>query len=123
MLNERDRLHIVVESMHTGTSCSVHASPQATLSWLLDEALRGLELSGFKDTEVYARLRVRFVLIDMAAMDRWYSLPRESQRLLRVIVKTEDGLLVSENEHDRLSELGMYDHIVFCLRAVEGPEP
>lgn len=112
-------LHVVVESVHTGQLCNIHVSRKVSVLWLSDQAQRGLGVSEFADTGAYQPFKVRWVLVDTRAEKEWSTLPRRQQRRLRAVVQTDHGLEFSQDDRDRLEDVGIYDGIVFHLYAIE----
>jgi hypothetical protein len=112
-------LHVVVESIHTGSLSNLIVSSQASVKWLVDQAKKGSGLKEFLDTGGFEPFRIRWVLVDSNAEKEWQSISAREKRQIYAIVKTEKGIQISIDNRDRLANIGVYDNIIFHLYAVQ----
>ena len=114
-----NQFHVIVESVHTGEMCNIHASPRVSIKWLVDQAQRGFGLSEYADTGAYEPFRVKWVLVDVRAEDAWRELPRDEKRGLSAVLHTSNGPQFINNDRYRLEDAGVSDGTVFHLYAIE----
>jgi hypothetical protein len=112
----KDELHIIVESVHTGQLCNVYVSPRASVRWLADRAQRGLGVSTFAQTGAYVPFIVKWVLVDTRAEAEWAQMPREQKQRTFALVA---GSKPCYDENVHLGSAGVRDGIVFHLHAIE----
>src|SRR5712691_9934258 len=65
---------------------------------------------------------IRWILVDARAEDAWEQFGRSGQRRAHALVLSGHGLRVSFSDREKLSEIGVYDGIVFHLKAIEDDE-
>lgn len=115
-------LRLVVESVHTGRLCNLRVSPRVSIAWLIDKAMRGMNLRTEAELGEFVEFAVRWVLVDTAAENEWHQTRRSDQRRMRAIVKTKDGIRISRNDVDRIEDLGVTNNKVFHMYAIENED-
>jgi hypothetical protein len=120
--DDKEKISVVVESVHTGKLCNISTDPRVSVRWLRDRAQAGLGLSEWADTGAYVPFKVRWVLVDVYAEAAWLSLPRTEKRSLKVMLLSEKGPTLSHSDSDRLSDLGVKTGTVFHMYAIEDEE-
>jgi len=113
------RLHVIVESVHSGKLCNVYVSPRASIRWLADQAQKGLGVSESADIGAPVAFRVRWFLVDANAERVWRHLSRWEQWPVHAVVQTAKGPRVIADDHDRLEAIGVQEGTVFHLYAIE----
>lgn len=111
-------IHVIVESVHTGRLSNVNVSPRASVRWLAEQAKQGAGLKDSLDTGGFQPLQIRWVLVDANAEAEWKAMDIWDKQCLWAIVKTNDGIRLSESDRDRLENIGVYNDIVFHLYPV-----
>lgn len=119
MPRTKQKLGIVVESIHTGKICNLLLEPSASVKWLSTMGQKGLGVRELADTGAPFPFKIRWVLVDTKAEAKWKELPREIKRKLRAFVKVDKDYRRSLSDIDRLQDVGVYDGIVFHLYPVE----
>jgi hypothetical protein len=114
-----DRLHVTVESIHTGKTCNIYVSPRASIKWLVDQAQKDLGLSDQADVGAYEPFRVKWVLVDARAEDAWNELHRGEKRELSAVLYTSIGPQLINTDRYRIEDSGISDGTVFHLYAIE----
>lgn len=112
-------IQVTVESVYTGKLCSITADPKVSVKWLADRAKAGIGVTDLADTGAYEPFHVRWVLVDTRAEKEWRLMPRDIQQRLRALIATEEGVMRSESDYDRLVDIGVRDDIVFHIYAIE----
>lgn len=115
-------LRVTVESMHTGKSFELVVEPRASVKWLAQMAQAKLGVKEFGDIGAPVPYKVRWVLVDVKAEDKWKKLRRPQQRKLRALIMANGKHKSSFSDLDRLIDIGVYDGAVFHIYAVEDEE-
>lgn len=113
---------ITVESIHSGRSFELEVNPRASIKWLSQMAQSKLGAKEFADAGAAVTFKLRWVLVDVKAEDKWKKLSRSKQRKLRALIMSDSGYKSSFSDLDRLADIGVYDGAVFHMYAVEDEE-
>jgi hypothetical protein len=112
-------LEVIIESVHTGQLCNLRVSPKVSIKWLVTKAQNGVGVKEEVDVGAFKPFRIRWVLVDVEAEDEWNLLSRWEQQELYAVVKTDDGVMFSFKERDRIEDFKLRHKTVFHLYAVE----
>lgn len=112
-------LHVKIESVHTGHISHLLVLPTQSLKWLATKARAGLALSEEADAGGFEPFRVRWVLVDERAEQRWLKMRRAQQRKARAVIHSSRRLIVCEDEYARLGSLELKDGMTFHLYPIE----
>lgn len=113
------KLRVHLRSAHTGEVHTVMASPHASIKWLVELAKHTFRLKDTAGTGAFVPFKVRWVLVDTQAKEKWEKLPRYRQSRIRAIVSTDEGEKYSFDENESLEDLNIYDGISFFIYAIE----
>lgn len=114
-----DEIALTVEGVHTGKLCRLRVPRRASVQWLIKTAQVGMEAQEAFKVGPFSEFRVRWVLVDVAAEYEWLGMPRNQQREIYALVKTDEGFRVARSDRDRIGQLGVRDGTVFHLYAIE----
>jgi TIR domain len=115
----KEGFRVVIESVERGVLCNLTIAQSQTVQWLSEEARKALDLKKSLDTGTSQPFRIRWVLVDINAVDEWKQFDRSEQRRIRALVKGKEGLISSSQRRVTLNEAGIYDGIIFNLFPIE----
>jgi len=117
--DRKEGVHVVIESVERGVLCNLNIEKSQTIQWLSEEARKALDLKTSLDTGTPQPFKIRWVLVDVNAVEEWKKLDRSEQQRVRALVKGTEGLKYSYQRRDTLTEAGIYDGIIFNLFPIE----
>ncbi len=115
----KELFRVVIESAHTGRLCNLLVSPIVSVRWLSQKGQSGLGISEYADPGGFVNFKLKWVLVDVKAHAEWRALSRSQQRRLRAVLASGEGAKFAYSDSDKLSDIGIYDGVVFHLHAVE----
>jgi hypothetical protein len=120
--DRKEGVHIVIESVERGVLCNLNIEQSQTIQWLSEEARKALDLKTSLDTGTSQPFQIRWVLVDVNAVEEWKKLDRSEQRRVRALIKGTEGVKPSYQRRDTLTEAGIYDGIIFNLFPIENED-
>ena len=116
--NTTDKLHIVIESVHSGKLSNLHVHRRSSVKWLEEKARTSAGVKDNADIGALEKLPIRWVLVDARAEAEWKLLSASEMVKIKALVKTSTGIKASYRYDDRLEDIGVYDGIIFHLYAI-----
>lgn len=117
--NRSHEIEIIVESKHSGEQYTLKVFLGATIGYLSAQAQAVLDLSVEAETGAFYPFRVRWVVVDLLAREKWLDLPRSEKVELYGLFSSDEGIQFSRNQSDRLADFGIADGTTVRLFAVE----
>jgi hypothetical protein len=114
-----DSVDIVIESAHSGRLSNLTVPLRCSAAWLATQAQRGIGLRDSLDTGGFQPFSIRWVLVDRNAEDHWKAMDRRDREETYALVIGPNGVRRALHPATSLSDIDVYDGIVFHLYAVE----